>query len=350
MQSCFFRSSFKERVLSAVARPTEQLAIFHACSLMGTVKKELQTVCCYLYEIQVSGFNGEIDCEPLKPVKKVTLRAFAWISKLSSLSSVQEITFIECHNLEDISCLKNVPSLSFRSCARLTSVSYLTNVLSLTFKYCKQVTGINSLVNLVELTLDHSGDGIRDIRNLTRLTRLDCFGNETVPEIGFIPNLRYVNFGECPNKVPDLSLLSHVHELNLTDSVTTEMDISLLSNVHTLNLCRCPGISDVSCLRNIRVLDISYCSEIKEIPSHSMTLLRILKANYCSELTRIGTLEVLKVLEIIGCLRIAYIEVIPGLQCVTLCRCMDYLLITSKKQNVTDCLCNSSLYSKFLNV
>jgi hypothetical protein len=350
MQSCFFHSSFKDRVLSAIAKPTEQLTIFHSCSLMGTVKKELQTVCCYLYEIQVSGFNGEIDCTPLKSVKKVTLRAFEWISNLSSLSSVQEITFIECHNLQDISCLKDVPSLSFRSCARLTNVSYLTNVLSLNFKYCKQVTGINSLVNLVELTLDHSGDGIRELRNLTRLTRLDCFGNETPPEIRFIPSLLYVNFGECPNRIPDLSLLSHVHELNLTDSITTATDISLLNNIHTLNLCRCPGISDVGSLRNVRVLDISYCSEIKEIPSNSMPSLRILKANYCSELTKIGTLEALKVLEIIGCLRIACIEEIPGLQCVTLCRCMDYLLITSKKRNVTDCLCNSSLYSKFLNV
>jgi hypothetical protein len=128
MQSCYFHSSFKDRVLSAVAKSTEQLTIFHSCSLMGTVKKELQTVCCFLYEIEVSGFNGEIDCEPLKSVKKVTLRAFAWISNLCSLSSLQEITFIECHDLQDISSLKNVPSLSFRSCARLTLLSLMYHI------------------------------------------------------------------------------------------------------------------------------------------------------------------------------------------------------------------------------
>jgi len=147
-------------------------------------------------DLNLSHFNGIIDCELLKKINIYSLN-LSYISKLKNPKTILNITQL------NVCSSDNIIDLSFVNCNKLKKLN--TNSKS-------NKLNLNKFKNLEHLIITNC-DNLKDISNLTKLKELKMTNCDKIQDIG---NLREIKRLRIDRPVNGLHLLNKLEEVSFS--------------------------------------------------------------------------------------------------------------------------------------
>ena len=223
--------------------------------------------------------NEDLHC--LKELVRLELPFAQYITDISPLAESTTLVSLEmdtCVELEDVSSLEYsiITILRLCRCTELTDISVLGKMsclTTLTLDYSHKIEDISSLGKSTSLTsLSLVGTSVRDVTSLAESTSIttlilsNCLRLIDIGSLGEMKKLTTLVARNCGS-------LSHIVGLGRSKSIanldlshcTLVMDVSALGDIPTLislSLGSCINITDVSALKNVPLLNLRGCVRI----------------------------------------------------------------------------------------
>jgi hypothetical protein len=273
----YLRSTkFKERILSLIASPVDQLELrFKFTKLQKGIADILNGVNIVIADnCSVEGYPSAVNelilnqCSLSQlPPKDLSVNKFTM--KDCNICSEKNVIDVSCLNILEVASfsvmqlqnyqfLAHLKSLTIEFTNSVTDVSCFKDISKLKFNQCPYITEVSSLANVHELEL-LSCDGIADVSSLGNVYSLSLAGCQNVRDVSALGNVSILNLSHC-KEVKDVSALTNVSELNLV--AFQGNDLSGLNNVVKLVVGSSPFISDISMLRNVEELYMEHCIHV----------------------------------------------------------------------------------------